>query len=233
MKRGALTPAYRGTLRNADGSPIDLSSPQIDHVDFVMRQRRTLEPVVEAAVEVLQEGDAVTGTDVGLVQYAWVAGDTDLTGIYNAEFALYDANGNVIARVPSDGYQEIQVLGNLSEAPAPLPPPAEEVLSALPEQVDLRMYAGDDFSITVTVTEPDGTPAVLDGAILEAQIRSRANGPILGEFTATGTGDTLLLSLPGTVSATLPSVAVYDCEWVDRSLTLIAGTVYTEAQVTQ
>lgn len=233
MKRGALSPPYRGTIRRADKSALDLSDPTIDHIDFVMRQRRTYTPVVEAAAQIIQVGDADTGTDIGVCEYDWQPGDTDTTGDYYGEFAVYDANGNVLARIPNDSYQEIRILGNLSEAPAPLPPPAAEVLAQLPQPVDLSVYAGDDFSIDVTVTEPDGSPAVLDGATLQAQIRLRANSPILAEFTATGTGATLTLSLPGTITATLPPVAVYDCEWVDRSLTLIAGTIYTEAQVTQ
>jgi hypothetical protein len=122
MKRGALGPAYRGTLRRADKSPVDLSDPRIDHIDFVMRQRRTLEPVVEAEAQIIQEGDADTGTDVGVCEYDWQPGDTDTSGDYYGEFAVYDAEGNVLVRIPNDGYQEIQIIGNLSTPTAPAAP---------------------------------------------------------------------------------------------------------------
>src|SRR5215471_15740367 len=112
MKRGALGPPYRGTLRFFDRQPIDLSPEGgIDHVDFVMRKRGETVPIIEARATILQDGDQ----DIGCCQYDWVEGDTDLTGIYRGEFVLYDLDGRPIARVPSEGYQEIQILGNLSE----------------------------------------------------------------------------------------------------------------------
>lgn len=119
MKRGALGPPYRGILRRADKSPVDLSDPRIDHIEFVMRQRRSLEPVVEFPAQIIQEGDADTGTDVGVCEYSWQPGDTDTSGDYYGEFALYDADGNVLVRIPSDSYQEIRIIGNLSDAPTP------------------------------------------------------------------------------------------------------------------
>jgi hypothetical protein len=112
MKRGALVPPYRATLRQANGTAIDLSL--YDHVNFLMRERNTLTPIVDAEVAILQEGDAETGTNVGMVEYDWVAGDTDTTGDYYAEFAIYDDQGNIVLRVPSDSYQEVRIVGNLS-----------------------------------------------------------------------------------------------------------------------
>lgn len=112
MKRGALAPPYRATLRQANGTAIDLSL--YDHVNFLMRERNTLTPIVDAEVAILQEGDAETGTNVGMVEYDWVAGDTDTTGDYYAEFAIYDDQGNIVLRVPSDSYQEVRIVGNLS-----------------------------------------------------------------------------------------------------------------------
>jgi hypothetical protein len=155
MKRGTLSPPYRGTLRQANGSPIDLSTA--DHVNFVMRQRRTLTPVVEARAAVLQEGDAVTGTNVGLVQYAWVAGDTDGTGDYYGEFAIYDADGNITARVPSDGYQEIRILGNLSAAPNGGPPTGPWDGGMATTTFNIRLDGGAAPSTYTTTI--DGGPA--------------------------------------------------------------------------
>lgn len=112
IKRGATSPAYRAILRQADKSPIDLSTT--DHVNFVMCLRGESIPAVDAEAMILQVGDALTGTDIGLCEYQWSPGDTDLDGIYDVEFALYSANG-VYARIPNDSYLELVILGNLSD----------------------------------------------------------------------------------------------------------------------
>lgn len=112
IKQGATSPPYRATLYQADKTPVDLS--QADHVHFVMRLRGQTEPNVDAPATVVQQG-GVTGTDVGAVEYDWSPGDLDLPGIYNVEFALYDVNDQVYARVPNDSYLELWVLGALSE----------------------------------------------------------------------------------------------------------------------
>ena len=109
MKAGALAPPYRATLRRPDRQPLDLS--MVDHVHFVMRQRRAGAALVDAPAEILQQN----GTNVGVCEYDWQPGDTDLTGIFRGEFALYDENHELIATIPNDSYQEIQILGNLSE----------------------------------------------------------------------------------------------------------------------
>jgi len=113
MKTGALQPPYRATIRRADKSALDLLGAGVDHANFVMRQRRTGVAIVDAPATILQEGDAETGTDVGVCSYDWQVGDTDISGIYRGEFALYDASNELLAVVPNDSYQDICILGNL------------------------------------------------------------------------------------------------------------------------
>jgi hypothetical protein len=112
IKQGATSPPYRVLLSQADKTPVDLS--QADHVHFVMRQRGGATPTTDAEANVLQQGDAITGTNVGWCEYDWIPADTATAGIYDVEFALYDINDQVYARVPSDSYLEVQILGNLS-----------------------------------------------------------------------------------------------------------------------
>jgi len=112
IKRGATSPAFRATLRQADKTPVDLSGA--DHINFVMRQRGEDAPTVDRQATIIQQGDAATGTDVGVFEYRWSPGDTDEAGVYDGEVALYDINGQVFARIPNDGYLEIWILGNLS-----------------------------------------------------------------------------------------------------------------------
>ena len=56
---------------------------------------------------------------MGVVEYDWAPGNLDVAGIYNGEFALYDVNGQVYARVPNDSYLELWVLGALSDPSEP------------------------------------------------------------------------------------------------------------------
>jgi hypothetical protein len=222
MKRGALTPAYRGTLRNADGSPIDLSG--VDHVDFVMRERRTLTPVVEAQASVLQEGDAVTGTDVGLCEYDWSLGDTDSSGVFNAEFALYDANGNVIARVPSDGYQEIQILGNLSAAPVPD--------TNLPVTFDFHIYYGDVWSQAYRLLQ-QGIPVDLTGSTVASSVvdAQEVVTPLTVTILDATDGQLQISALPGALAV---GSYDYDIQVTDATgpITWIKGQLVVDPDVT-
>ena len=110
MKRGALGPPYRAVLRQANKQPLDLNGCS---ASFIMRPRGLSTPKIDAAVTILQEGDAETGINIGWAEYVWVQGDTDTSGIYDGEFQVIDPGG-VPIRIPSDGYLEIQILGNLS-----------------------------------------------------------------------------------------------------------------------
>lgn len=211
MKAGALGPPFRATLRRADKQPIDLTPPPdgvVDHVDFVMRQRGSTTPVVEAASTVVQEGT----DDVGVAQYDWIAGDTDLSGFYRAEFALYDADGNVLARVPNDSYQEVIILGNLSQITVQQEANAIEV-SALPQEVDLAVFVGDDFTLQIAVTEDDGTASDLTNATVEANIYGRTldDPPIAAFDPLVDLTGTIYLQLTSATSSTLPKHCLWDC----------------------
>ena len=115
IKRGALSPPYRVILRQANKQPLDLDGCT---ATFVMRLRGQADPTVETAMTILQEGDAETGINIGMAQYDWLSGDTDVSGIYDAEALVVDSANNPL-RIPNDGWLEIQILGNLSAEPAP------------------------------------------------------------------------------------------------------------------
>jgi hypothetical protein len=44
------------------------------------------------------------------------------------------------------------------------------VINAVPQTLDLNLYAGDDFSLTLTITDESGAPYNLSGA-MNAQVR--------------------------------------------------------------
>jgi len=107
-------------------------------------------------------------------------------------------------------------------------------LSQLPRTVDLTIYAGDDFSMTLTVTEADGSPVDFSDASIWAQVRRRPDSPeVLGEFDVSAEEATILLRLSSELTARLPSRCVYDCEWMNRALTLIAGGILIRPEVTR
>jgi len=112
--------------------------------------------------------------------------------------------------------------------------PRPITLSALPRGVNLRLYAGDTFAMTVRVAEPSGAPIDLDGQTLEAQIRQIPESEvILGRFDTQTIDDLVVLQLSGELTARLPSRCSYDLQWTDRELTLIAGVIAMRPQVTR
>jgi hypothetical protein len=102
---------------------------------------------------------------------------------------------------------------------------ASTLVKALPVAVDLGLYQGDDFAMTLTVTDDTGNPVDISAGTVAAQIRSSRGSPaVAGTFLASISGTNVVkLGLPATVSTTLPQLCVWDCK-----LTL-GGTIYTLA----
>lgn len=113
------------------------------------------------------------------------------------------------------------------------------VLSALPTRVDLRLYAGDDVTVKITVNNPDGTPADLAGASAKAQIRGRATDldPVAEFVCVVDATGFVLCGLDAAATAALPRSGVWDCElmFADGSptTTIVSGSVRTLAEVTR
>lgn len=92
IKRGDRRPPIEATL-SVEGAAVDLT--EAGAVRFHMA------PEVNGDAEVV---DAVTGQ----VRYSWAAGDTDNAGLFDAEFEIEWADGE-IQTVPNDGYIRILV----------------------------------------------------------------------------------------------------------------------------
>jgi hypothetical protein len=111
-------------------------------------------------------------------------------------------------------------------------------ISDLPQTVTLQLYAGDDFAMNVTVTNPDGSDFYLSSWTPSAQVRSRPRDadPPLAEFGCSVAGNVLTLALAGAVTATLPGGCVYDVQLTGpqgQVMTLLCGTIAVVAEVTR
>jgi len=113
-----------------------------------------------------------------------------------------------------------------------------------PTTLDLDLYSGDGVSILLTITNNDGDPIPVDGAIT-AQIRKeRLDTDIQAEFAVdlTDAADgNLVVSLTGDQTAALivdePTFSgVWDIQWVATGAqprTLVQGQVTCDADVTR
>jgi hypothetical protein len=97
IKVGDTAPDLQATLKNSDGSVIDLSSASA--VLFHMREKGTTTALIESAATIVSAAG-------GVVKYVWQAGDTDTEGTYDGEFEITFNDGS-ISTVPNNGYIEI------------------------------------------------------------------------------------------------------------------------------
>lgn len=108
-------------------------------------------------------------------------------------------------------------------------------ITALPRTVNLRLYAGDDFAIDLTITDADGDPADLEGTEPAAEVRATADAQtVAAVFVVAVEGNVVRLRLPSAVTAELPWRGVWDCRlFGGRVITLVSGTVSVTPAVTR
>ena len=116
------------------------------------------------------------------------------------------------------------------------------MVGVLPEKIDLEIYQGDDFYMTIWVTDPDtGTPIDLTGYTFRSQIRPTTDSDVilaLFQFSVGGIGK-VDVHLPGADTETLPvGHCVWDFELTNSAgsgqvSTPCAGVVNVTAQVTR
>ena len=56
---------------------------------------------IGGACTIIQAGDDETGTDIGVVEYEWQAGDTDLAGLYDFWFVV-TWTGGAVGTIPAN-----------------------------------------------------------------------------------------------------------------------------------
>jgi hypothetical protein len=130
-----------------------------------------------------------------------------------------------------------QTAPNARAATSGVPTTAPTQLSQLPAQVNLAIYAGDDFSFTLTATNPDNSAVDFTGAVISSQIRAQpGSSTIAATFTNSVAANVITLTLPAAISQTLSGVLLWDIEVTystGQIHTLAAGTVSITPDVTR
>lgn len=101
IKKDDTYPPITAILQR-DGSAIDLSGAT---VQFQMALQGESALTVDAAA-------TVTDAENGEVEYSWDAADTDVVGIYEAEFVITYASGR-IETFPNDHFLYIEIVEDL------------------------------------------------------------------------------------------------------------------------
>ncbi len=103
IKQNDTSPIIAATLKDADGTAIDLSGAT---VRFHMRKIGKSAVSVDAAA-------SVTNASQGKIQYAWSATDTATIGTYQGEFEVTYTD-NKVETFPNSGYIAIEVTDDLA-----------------------------------------------------------------------------------------------------------------------
>jgi hypothetical protein len=106
----------------------------------------------------------------------------------------------------------------------------------LPAAVDLGLYQGDNFSMTLTVVDTAGNPIDISSGTVAAQIRaSRSSTTVAGTFATTVAVNVVTLALSPAQSTSLPQLCVWDCVLTQSAVvtTLAGGRLELMARVTQ
>jgi hypothetical protein len=103
MKQNDTAPSIRATLENGNGNAIDLTGAT---VSFHMRALGATQTKVDAAATVVNAAS-------GIVQYNWIAADTNTIGSYAAEFEVRYAD-NTIETFPNNGYIRVEITDDIA-----------------------------------------------------------------------------------------------------------------------
>lgn len=98
VRSGDTAPALVATLKADDGTVVNLTGAT---VTFSMRDQKTGAILVTGAC-------TLTSATGGVVTYTWVTGNTDVAGVYNADFKV-TFSGGAIETFPNSRFLIVSV----------------------------------------------------------------------------------------------------------------------------
>jgi hypothetical protein len=101
IKRGDTRNCIKAVLKDATGNSVDLTGCD---VNFYM--------VPLCGTTVIKRAAHIEDATAGEVWVVWAPGETNTSGIYQAEFKVVYLDGKV-ETFPSDGYISIQIMNDL------------------------------------------------------------------------------------------------------------------------
>ena len=93
----------RAALENGSGDAVDLTGATCQ---FHMRPLGSTTITVDASAQIVTEA-------TGIVQYNWIAADTDTVGSYQAEFEVTYSDGT-IETFPNNGYIRVEITDDIT-----------------------------------------------------------------------------------------------------------------------
>lgn len=103
IKTGDTAPALVGTLKDATGAVVNISTASA--VRFIMKLKGSDTALIDRAA-------TVTNASGGVVKYQWQTGDTDVIGTYNGEFEVAWGDGT-FETFPNEKYLVIKIITDL------------------------------------------------------------------------------------------------------------------------
>ena len=102
MKKDDLEPKYVATLRNADGTPVDLTNATL--VSLIVKQ--------QGGAKSFKTAGSFVDRANGVVSYTWASGNTDTVGTFQMEWEVIWPTGRP-ETFPSTGYDTLIVGASL------------------------------------------------------------------------------------------------------------------------
>ena len=103
IKQNDTVPSLRAALKNGSGDAVDITGATCQ---FHMRVLGQTSVTVDASAQIIDE-------ETGIVQYNWVADDTDTIGSYQAEFEVTYPDGT-IETFPNNGYIRVEITDDIT-----------------------------------------------------------------------------------------------------------------------
>ena len=103
IKQNDTVPSLRAALQNGSGDAVDITGATCQ---FHMRVLGQTTVTVDASAQIIDE-------ETGIVQYNWVADDTDTIGSYQAEFEVTYPDGTV-ETFPNNGYIRVEITDDIT-----------------------------------------------------------------------------------------------------------------------